>query len=288
MTEDPETGNMRQVRPLVVNAKDGSVLALIPGGKFVAGEEKFSVELPPFYLGLTAVTNAQYLKFVEATGHRCPDHADSSFGGGPVWKGKSFPAAKAEQPVVCVSWEDASAYCAWAGLRLPGELEWEQGARGMDGREYPWGNEWDQPKCRNDKNKGSETTASVWAYPSGLSPWGLYQMAGNVWEWCGDWYDSAAYARYKSGNLTPPASGSGRVVRGGSWTSSAPRTFGAPPAATTTRRAGTTSSASGWRGLLCKPCTLTPLPLVTLNPCPFCPFPFFRERSERHGKIFEL
>ena len=208
--------------PLFIHPKDGTVMGLVPAGTFLAGDEKFSVALPAYYLGLHPVTNGQYAQFLSETKPTKGDlenwiQLDSTCFVRASGKGYEGYGGKADHPVVQVSWYGAEAYCQWSGLRLPSELEWEKASRGLDGREYPWGKEWNQDRCRNANNDGNEQTCGIWSYPEGCSPFGHYQMSGNVWEWCADWYDSNAYVRYKRGDLTPPTSGSGRVLRGGSW-----------------------------------------------------------------------
>jgi iron(II)-dependent oxidoreductase len=120
-------------------------------------------------------------------------------------------------PVVHVTWFGAQAYCRWARLRLPTEIEWEKAARGTDARLFPWGNQWNSDflQWNRGNHVESEPTAPVDSHPEGRSPYGIYQMAGNVAEWCEDWYQPQAYTEHALGNRRPPPSGNERVLRGG-------------------------------------------------------------------------
>lgn len=196
----------------------------IGGHEFLLLDElpQFRAYVPDFYLSEHAVTNGQFAKFLNATRpsadelkHLAPELERIRI---PQTKVESYQVAPGfeRHPVVHVSWFGAETYCRWAGLRLPTEIEWEKAACGTDGRLYPWGNEWREDFLRwHNTARDGATTAPVDAYPEGRSPYGIFQMAGNVDEWCADWYQWDVYRRYATGDLRPPATGETRVVRGG-------------------------------------------------------------------------
>lgn len=177
-----------------------------------AADEKpyHEVILPAYYIDRTEVT-------VEAWGECVTDGicTEPSTGSFCNWKA----TGREGHPVNCINWSQAAAYCGWAGKRLPTEAEWEKAARGTDGRKYPWGN--DPAACDLAVMGGcpGDTLDVCSKTPAGDSPYGLCDMAGNVWEWVSDWYDSGYYSSSPASNPAGPDSGSNRVSRGGSFDS---------------------------------------------------------------------
>ena len=190
-------------------------MVYVPAGPFIMGTERGEwddeaprhlVELPAFYLDETEVTNAAYGQCVAA--HRCSP--------GP-WS-RDPVLGQADHPVAGPNWHDAVAFCRFAGKRLPTEAEWEKAARGTDEREFPWGNDW-HPTWLNLKGDedGAPQSSAVRRYPQNKSPYGAYDMAGNVWEWTADVYASTTYRKSPTRAPTGPAAGPLRAMRGGSW-----------------------------------------------------------------------
>ena len=186
-------------------------MVLVPAGPFLMGSDEFARETPPRTVNLPAfwvdrfpTTSAEYLAFVEATGHRAPvDWVDGR------------PRPGFERHPVMVTWTDADAYARWAGKRLPTEAEWEKAARGTDGRRYPWGNEWDITRALTWETVAPTgmRTEPVDARPSGASPYGCEQMVGLLEEWCSDWYDAYPGSAYRSQGYGERF----KVLRGGAW-----------------------------------------------------------------------
>lgn len=240
-------------------------MVFIPGGKFQMGstngardeQPRHEVEISGFFLDTHEVTNAQFAAFVKATGYvteaeqwgwslvfaPAAEAEERVLGAewwakvaGADWRHPEGPDSTIEgkdrEPVVQVSWNDAVAYCKWAGKRLPTEAEWEYAARGgLVGKDYPWGDEppaegrrkmntWDGVfPLKNTAEDGYAALAPVGSFPP--NGFGLYDMAGNVWEWCSDWYAPDYYAQSPPRDPKGPRDGTMRVMRGGSWLCSA-------------------------------------------------------------------
>ena len=219
-----------------VSGKDGAPMVLIPEGEFTMGTDdvgsgwqqgnpnehpEHSIKLSAYYIDQFEVTIERYSKFLEEAKH-----------GEPALWDQDAVATAPDRPVVGMTWEDAEAYCKWAGKRLPSEAEWEKAARGTDKRRFPWGDMQPFVDIAN-YNRGLWVSYPITLAPvtsgtvgmsirhglkdGGKSPYGLYHMAGNAAEWVADWYDREYYAKTAKENPKGPESGDKKVIRGGSW-----------------------------------------------------------------------
>ena len=190
-------------------------MVLIPAGKYIRGSNyrlpdegpQYTAETKAFWIDKYEVTNLQHKQFIDATHRKSPRH----------FRNRTYPKGKVDHPVVFVSWYDAHDYCQWAGKRLPTDVEWEKAARGKDDRDYPWGNDFDTNKVNSpvrweSLNIPGDTTPAG-AFEGGKSPYGLYDMAGNVWEWTDSWYTQYPGNTWSSENYGEQY----KVLKGGSW-----------------------------------------------------------------------
>jgi formylglycine-generating enzyme required for sulfatase activity len=194
-----------------IKGNDDAPLVLVPAGNFTMGDDEESprrqLYLDAFYIDRYEVTTGRYAKFLTATGAAHPPDG---------WQSLKLDSG-AELPVVGVDWNDATAYCKWAGRRLPTDAEWEKAARGTDARRYPWGDATPTIEHANHGNTSPEAYAGglmkVGAHGAGRSPYGVDDLAGNAAEWVADWY-ADSFLRSEVRNPKGPETGTARVVRG--------------------------------------------------------------------------
>lgn len=243
--------------PSVRGAEISTDMVFIPPGEFTMGAPEGSdgfpdehperrVYLSGYLIDRFEITNQTYAAFVQAAGHRAPENSNQA---ATLWANNQPLSGIEQHPVVNVSWADADAYCRWIGKRLPTEAEWEKAARGIDGRRYPWGNEWDftiansasywaqrtiefasgaewdafwvkgdGARLAKEKGiRGEVLTMPVESFPQSVSPYGLFGMAGNAAEWVQDWYDPNYYRNAPLSDPPGPHRGAIKAMRGGSW-----------------------------------------------------------------------
>jgi serine/threonine-protein kinase len=216
--ETPIPTESFEIGSISTRDSDGMAMMYVPEGDFLMGSNTYDDEKPihpvtldAYWMDQTEITNKMYALCVQDGGCQAPVRT------GAYWVNDYYGNSQyGDYPVVNVDWNMADAYCGWAGARLPTEAEWEKAARGTDSRTYPWGEGIDCSRANFDVSCGFHTT-EVGTYTTGKSPFGLFDMAGNVWEWVMDWYDSKYYRNSPSDNPQGPSNGLYKVLRGGSW-----------------------------------------------------------------------
>jgi len=229
----------KQVSPM-----DGMVQVYVPEGEFVMGKPgtpdfdspDHRVHLEAFWIDRVEVSNAMYAACVDAGACSHPFLEENPYYGRWVYR---------NLPVVFVNWSQATEYCEWAGRRLPTEAEWEKAARGTDERPYPWGKALPTPRLANYAESLIGEPVSVYRYPSGASPYGALNMAGNVREWLADWFDKRYYLETPRDNPTGPETGIERSMRSGAYDADANEIY------TTSRYKHEPQSAGLSRGFRC-------------------------------------
>lgn len=207
---------------LAINPRDGSEMVYVPAGEFLRGSDdggpeerpERKIHLDGYWISRTEVTIGQYRKFEQATDREASKIDITKF----PYRTKQPREDEGVYPIL-LNWFDAQQYAAWAGGALPSEAQWEKAARGTDGRAYPWGEQWDSDKVArlpwSQRALHYALTHPIGGTPEGASPYGALDMAGNVYEWVGDWYAAGYYEVSPDKNPKGPATGVAKVIRGG-------------------------------------------------------------------------